>query len=164
MPSTPIHLHDELAQTQDRVVVKTWFGPITGGRSRNGAAVFLGKGIVPVTLCARRHYLDVLEIPYALPPGRFENPVPLPSGFRYQDRDYITECSCQLTQFDQFRPLRSLSTLTLGQTRYSPQMTFKLLVCADSPENYLEIHERCLILPGEKFEDKVGLGKPTENP
>ena len=40
-----VHLHDELAQTHDRVVVKTRFGPVTGGRSRNGAAVFLGKGI-----------------------------------------------------------------------------------------------------------------------
>jgi hypothetical protein len=40
------------------------------------------------------------EVPYALPPGRFENPVPLPSDFRYQDRDYITESSCQ---FDYFR-------------------------------------------------------------
>ena len=39
-----VHLHDELAQTHDRVVVKTRFGPVTGGRSRNGAAVFLGKG------------------------------------------------------------------------------------------------------------------------
>jgi hypothetical protein len=48
MPSTPIHLHDELVQTQDRVVVQTRFGPITGGRSRNGAAIFLGKEIVPV--------------------------------------------------------------------------------------------------------------------
>jgi hypothetical protein len=41
-----IHLHDELAQTHDRVVVKTRFGPVTGGRSRNGAAVFLGKSLV----------------------------------------------------------------------------------------------------------------------
>jgi hypothetical protein len=46
MPS--IHLHDELAQTHEKVVVKTRFGPVTGGRARNGAAVFLGKGL-PVT-------------------------------------------------------------------------------------------------------------------
>jgi hypothetical protein len=40
-----IHLHDELAQTHDRVVVETRFGPVTGGRSRNGASVFLGKSL-----------------------------------------------------------------------------------------------------------------------
>jgi hypothetical protein len=41
-----IHLHDELAQAHDRVVVKTRFGPVTGARSGNGAVVFLGKGVV----------------------------------------------------------------------------------------------------------------------
>ena len=38
-----VHLHDELVQTLDSVVVDTRFGPVTGGRSRNGAVVFLGK-------------------------------------------------------------------------------------------------------------------------
>jgi len=40
------HLHDELAQTNGSVVVKTLFGTVTGGRSRNGAAVFLGMSFV----------------------------------------------------------------------------------------------------------------------
>src|ERR1700761_411336 len=40
-----IPLHDELAQTRDRVEVKTRFGPVTGGRSKNGAVVFLGEDI-----------------------------------------------------------------------------------------------------------------------
>jgi hypothetical protein len=43
---TSAHLHDELAQTNDRVVVETRFGPVTGGRSKNGAAVFLGRGTI----------------------------------------------------------------------------------------------------------------------
>ncbi|KAI9513297.1 carboxylesterase [Russula earlei] len=92
MPS--IHLHDELAQVHDRVVVNTRFGPVTGGRARNGAAVFLGKNIQIANGEPIRHYtIERSEIPYALPPGRFENPTPLPSGFRYQDRAYITESS-----------------------------------------------------------------------
>lgn len=65
------------------------------------------------------------EVPYALPPGRFENPVPLPPDFRYQDRDYITESSCQSNWF---RVTQSLSTLTSRQTRYSPRTMAKLLV------------------------------------
>jgi len=129
-----IHLHDELAQTHERVVVKTRFGPVTGGRSRNGAAVFLGKGLITGII---RFVSDAIlsgcsEVPYALPPGRFENPVPLPSDFRYQDRDYITESYCQ---FDQFRPLQCcLSTLTSNQMRYSPRTTAKQLVCTNSSE------------------------------
>ena len=44
-----IHLHDELSQTHDRVVVKTRFGPVTGGRSKNAAVVFLGEDLVHVS-------------------------------------------------------------------------------------------------------------------
>jgi len=53
MPS--IHLHDELAQTHERVAVKTRFGLVTGGRARNGAAVFLGKGLITdiMSICIR---------------------------------------------------------------------------------------------------------------
>ena len=43
--SSLTHLHDELAQTHDRVVVETRFGTVTGGRSKSGAVVFLGKDI-----------------------------------------------------------------------------------------------------------------------
>ena len=31
------------------------------------------------------------EIPFALPPGRFEDPVPLPRGYRYERKEYIRE-------------------------------------------------------------------------
>jgi hypothetical protein len=36
----------------------------------------------------------VSEVPYALPPNRFEDPHPLPVGFKYADIDYIYESSC----------------------------------------------------------------------
>jgi hypothetical protein len=36
------HLHDELAANPARVTIETVFGPVTGGRATNGAAVFLG--------------------------------------------------------------------------------------------------------------------------
>jgi hypothetical protein len=36
------HLHDELAANVERVRVGTAFGPVTGGRAANGAAIFLG--------------------------------------------------------------------------------------------------------------------------
>ncbi|KAH9060929.1 carboxylesterase [Lactarius vividus] len=98
-----IHLHDELSQTKARVVVETRFGPVTGGRSKNGAVVFL-------------------ELPYALSPERFKNPVALPPEFRYRNREYIAENS------------------------YAVQ-----------PSNDGQAADM-------KFEDKVGLGKPTENP
>lgn len=31
------------------------------------------------------------EIPYALPPHRFQDPIPLPHGFKYDDKLYIAE-------------------------------------------------------------------------
>lgn len=37
-----MHLQEELARSVDRVTVQTRFGPVTGGRALNGAAVFLG--------------------------------------------------------------------------------------------------------------------------
>ncbi|KIJ62159.1 hypothetical protein HYDPIDRAFT_136701 [Hydnomerulius pinastri MD-312] len=54
------------------VVVQTKYGPLKGGRTNNGAAVFL-------------------EVPYGLPPVRFQDPQPLPEGYRYEDKDYIYE-------------------------------------------------------------------------
>ena len=39
-----LHLQDELAKSQASVTIQTQYGPITGGRALNGAAVFLGKG------------------------------------------------------------------------------------------------------------------------
>ncbi|KIK23600.1 hypothetical protein PISMIDRAFT_34672, partial [Pisolithus microcarpus 441] len=55
-----------------RVIVETKYGPLKGGRTTNGAAVFL-------------------EVPYALPPVRFADPKPLPEDYRYEDKDYVYE-------------------------------------------------------------------------
>ncbi|KAF8909271.1 carboxylesterase [Gymnopilus junonius] len=97
------HLHDELASNPARVTVDTAFGPIAGGRATNGSVVFL-------------------EVPYALPPGRFEDPVALPKEYRYELKEYIRESAYAV------QPLND------GQSAATP------------------------------FEDKVGYGKPSENP
>ncbi|KIY66537.1 carboxylesterase [Cylindrobasidium torrendii FP15055 ss-10] len=98
-----LHLSEELANSAERTTVETAYGPVTGGRASNGAVVFL-------------------EIPYALPPERFSDPVPLPDGHRYESKEYLFEAGyC-------FQPTND------GQAG------------------------------GMKFEDKVGLGAPTENP
>lgn len=34
------------------------------------------------------------EIPYALPPGRFEEAKPLPQDYKYEQKEYIHESSC----------------------------------------------------------------------
>lgn len=70
IPPIP-HIPDEL-QKGVSVVVETKYGPIKGGRTMNGASVFL-------------------EVPYALPPVRFQDPKPLPPDYRYEDKDYIYE-------------------------------------------------------------------------
>lgn len=36
------HLQKELSQNNDRISVVTQYGPVTGGRTSNGVAVFLG--------------------------------------------------------------------------------------------------------------------------
>ncbi|KAK0459277.1 carboxylesterase [Desarmillaria tabescens] len=67
------HLHDELATNTERITVTTRFGNVTGGRASNGAAVWL-------------------EVPFALPPTRFADPVPLPDGWKYEEgKEYLTE-------------------------------------------------------------------------
>ncbi|KAA1466532.1 carboxylesterase [Dentipellis sp. KUC8613] len=98
-----VHLGEELPESKERVQVETRFGPVTGGRAKNGAAVFL-------------------EIPYALPPTRFEDPTALPADYRYAQKEYILENAYAA------QPLND------GQAVGTP------------------------------FEDKVGLGRPTENP
>ncbi|KAH0835951.1 Alpha/Beta hydrolase protein [Lanmaoa asiatica] len=54
------------------VVVQTNYGSLRGGRTTNGAAVFL-------------------EVPYASPPVRFQDPQSLPVGYRYEDKHYVIE-------------------------------------------------------------------------
>ncbi|KAJ8695523.1 hypothetical protein PTI98_008126 [Pleurotus ostreatus] len=68
-----LHLHDEL-KSSARVVAETLYGPVIGARSVNGAAVFL-------------------EVAYALPPKRFQDPEPLPTHFRYDNKEHIEEAS-----------------------------------------------------------------------
>lgn len=97
------HLPEELAKAKDPISVVTQFGKVTGGRTPNGAAVFL-------------------EIPYALPPARFEDPIALPNSFRYEEKEYIYE------------------------TKYAAQ-----------PMNDGQAE-------GSDTRDKLGDGKPTENP
>ncbi|KAI0760613.1 carboxylesterase [Fomes fomentarius] len=98
-----VHLHEELARSNAKVSVGTKYGTIQGRRAANGTAVFL-------------------EVPYALPPVRFANPVPLPDDFKYEEREYISE------------------------SKYAVQ-----------PTNDGQA-------AGIPYEDKVGLGKPSENP
>ena len=89
------HLHDELSQSNARVKVSTAFGEVIGGRAKNGTVIFLGMrqhGFrSPVCLLRSLYYL---EIPYALPPRRFEDPQPLPSDYRYEHKEYIRETAC----------------------------------------------------------------------
>ncbi|KAI6112903.1 Alpha/Beta hydrolase protein [Pisolithus sp. B1] len=65
------HIPQDLKDSA-RVIVETKYGPLRGGRTTNGAAVFL-------------------EVPYALPPVRFADPQPLPEDYRYEDKDYVNE-------------------------------------------------------------------------
>ncbi|KAF5361734.1 hypothetical protein D9756_002143 [Leucocoprinus leucothites] len=75
-PSSSSHLRRKLPpkDSTERVVVQTRFGEVVGGRACTGAAVFL-------------------EVPYALPLGRFQDPEPLPAGHRYPKKEYVTESS-----------------------------------------------------------------------
>ncbi|KAL5521522.1 hypothetical protein ACEPAF_2270 [Sanghuangporus sanghuang] len=98
-----MHISEELAQSTERVTVQTRFGSVIGGRAANGSVAFL-------------------EIPYALPPKRFENPEALPSDYKYESKEYIYESA------------------------YAVQ-----------PSNDGQA-------AGIPVEDKVGFGKPTENP
>ncbi|KZT66245.1 carboxylesterase [Daedalea quercina L-15889] len=98
-----VHLQDELTKSAERIIVQTQFGLVKGGRAANGAAAFL-------------------EIPYALPPGRFEDPRPLPPGYQYEGKEYIYE------------------------SKYAAQ-----------PSNDGQG-------AGMSREDRLGLGKPSEDP
>ncbi|OSD05090.1 carboxylesterase [Trametes coccinea BRFM310] len=98
-----IHLQQELARSTAKVTADTRFGPIHGRRAANGAAVFL-------------------EVPYALPPVRFQDPVPLPDSYRYEEKEYILE------------------------SKHAAQ-----------PKNDGQA-------VGIPYEDKVGLGEPSEDP
>ncbi|CDO71038.1 hypothetical protein BN946_scf184844.g42 [Trametes cinnabarina] len=110
-----VHLQEELARSTARVVTETRFGAVQGRRAANGAAVFLGA-----FRCSG--LISHPEVPYALPPVRFQDPVPLPASYRYQDKEYILE------------------------SKYAVQ-----------PNNDGQA-------AGVPYEDKVGLGQPSEDP
>lgn len=96
------HLHDELARNPARVSVSTPYGSIVGGRAANGAAIFLGNlSVISIAACVLISY-RLSEIPYALPPGRFEDPVALPNDYRYDVKEYIQESICQSLAFYSF--------------------------------------------------------------
>ncbi|KAF8634657.1 hypothetical protein AX15_000796 [Amanita polypyramis BW_CC] len=80
-----VSLQDDLSQNTHRVSVVTQYGPVTGGRTSNGAAVFL-------------------EVPYALPPKRFTDPEPLPPNYRYEGREYVKQASYAVQPTDKAQP------------------------------------------------------------
>lgn len=104
--SSQLHIQDELLQNPERVTVQTQYGPITGGRASTGAAAFLGSylssfawssftgDIWDPCSCSRLF----AELPYALPPGRFEDPQPLPADYRYANKEYLYEAGCEWPQ------------------------------------------------------------------
>lgn len=49
------HIQDELVASPARVTVQTRYGPVTGGKAKNGAIVFLG---VSILLYRRAHALN----------------------------------------------------------------------------------------------------------
>lgn len=76
------------------IVVQTKYGPLRGGRTTNDAAIFLGNALMPLALVndlPDPFYPLDLEVPYALPPVRFQDPQPLPEGYRYDDKHYVVE-------------------------------------------------------------------------
>ncbi len=97
MANAHLHLHEELASNAARVTVETKFGKITGGRASNGAVVFLGFSFTSRSFVPGAHFKP--EVPYALPPLRFADPVALPTDYRYKEgKEYITEASCTFNQ------------------------------------------------------------------
>lgn len=83
------HISQEL-QEGVRVIVETKYGVLRGGRTTNGAAIFLGEHDPH-----RKIQVDLKhghpEVPYALPPTRFTDAHPLSGDYRYEDKDYIYE-------------------------------------------------------------------------
>ncbi len=106
------HLHEELARSKATVTAETQYGVINGRRAANGAAVFLGTF---ATYSSRPMFrisdvCRISEVPYALPPTRFADPVPLPPDFRYETKEYILESKCT---FHSHLLVPHLSSLTL---------------------------------------------------
>lgn len=87
IPHTPQDLQAGIS-----VTVQTKYGPLRGGRATNGAAVLLGNTLMSRSrVYLPHHYLLRVEIPYALPPVRFQDPQPLPENYQYENKLYIFE-------------------------------------------------------------------------
>ena len=112
------HLHEELARSKATVTAETQYGTIHGRRAANGAAVFLGTFAYSSRAVFRTSDVRrVSEVPYALPPTRFADPVPLPPDFRYEGKEYILESKCA-SRFHSSRPPSSLNTYLIIPDAY----------------------------------------------
>ncbi|KAI0717067.1 carboxylesterase [Earliella scabrosa] len=98
-----VHLQEELARSKVSVAAETQYGAVRGRRAANGTAVFL-------------------EVPYALPPQRFADPVPLPPDFRYEQKEYILESkyAAQPTNDGQAAGIPFEDKVGLGQASEDP--------------------------------------------
>lgn len=95
-----LHLHDELVNNPERFTVETAFGRVIGGRAKNGSAIFLGMVLLSQRRVTAENATIPSEIPYALPPRRFEDPVALPINYRYNEhKEYIRETACLYSSF-----------------------------------------------------------------
>lgn len=53
----------------------------------------LGCGSLLVS-CFGGYSFSCAEVPYAQPPARFQDPVPLPEDWQYENKEYTSEASC----------------------------------------------------------------------
>jgi len=106
-------LGEELPRNTARVVATTKHGQIKGGRAANGAVVFL-------------------EVPYALPPGRFEDPNPLPANFKYEDIDYIYEKSYAVQPNNDGQAAGASFVLKVGLGKPTENPLFVNIACPPS--------------------------------
>ena len=69
--------------TAERVVAKTQFGDVVGGRTKNGAQVFLST--LPFVWLSLS-----IDVPYGLDGPRWTDPEPLPEGYKYST-DFVKD-------------------------------------------------------------------------
>jgi hypothetical protein len=135
----PSHLHDELAANSTRVTVETAFGPVTGGRASNGAAVFLGMGFV--LSCDLWLISDVYI---------HRNPI------RHPTRAILRPAAAA-----RGLPLRG-TRVHSGEQVYA-HISLHTLTASDEWKDAAQPTNDGQAA-GSPFEDKVGYGQPTENP
>ena len=90
-----------------------------------------------------------------MPPGRFEDPVALPNDYRYEAKEYIQESICQYP-FCSFCSYYKNPGIDATQPSNDGQAQGNI---------WSTVWEHLLkFFCGGPFEDKVGFGKPSENP